>query len=456
MPGISAALRRRFPLPSVGDFAGRAWEPPPLGFQTTSEQGVVLTNHISRRWAAIAVIVCSAGLVSACGGPPPATSWSGLTVSGETAYLASTDRIYAIDTNPLTNNQQRQLWTFPPIGQGASFTFHAKPLVSDEGILYSGSDNPGNSGNFVFALETDRIIDVGEPPNLSKTAETGWRYPSSENQLSLGSIYGGVSANGDSIYAATGKGQIVSFAANPDGQAGQVNWVFTTTQPIWSSPVVSGSVVYVASQDHHLYALDAETGSEIWKFAADAALAGTPTVHGDTVYAGSLDQKLYAVDAASGSVKWEFATQGWLWDGPAVYDNTLYLGDLSGNLYALDLDGREIWTLPSGTELTPSNIENKNKLEGMIRAQPLVTEDRIYLATGAGKLYALERATQSYVWTFPPAAAQGGEQFLTTPVLVGETLLVAPVPSGASPVYLYAINAVSGNAQWLFPPRQEQ
>src|SRR3990172_3597910 len=415
MPGISAALRRRFPLPSVGDFAGRAWEPPPLGFQTTSEQGVVLTNHISRRWAAIAVIVCSAGLVSACGGPPPATSWSGLTVSGETAYLASTDRIYAIDTNPLTNNQQRQLWTFPPIGQGASFTFHAKPLVSDEGILYSGSDNPGNSGNFVFALETDRIIDVGEPPNLSKTAETGWRYPSSENQLSLGSIYGGVSANGDSIYAATGKGQIVSFAANPDGQAGQVNWVFTTTQPIWSSPIVTGSVVYVASQDHHLYALDAETGSEIWKFAAHTALAGPPG-----------------------------------------YDNTQYLGDLSGNLYPLDLDGRKIWTLPSGTELTPSNIENKNKLEGMIRAQPLVTEDRIYLATGAGKLYALERATQSYVWTFPPAAAQGGEQFLTTPVLVGETLLVAPVPSGASPVYLYAINAVSGNAQWLFPPRQEQ
>ncbi len=415
-----------------------------------------MTNHLLWRWVSIGVIVFCAGLITACGGPPPPTSWSGLTVSGETAYVASTDRIYAIDTNPSTNNQQRQLWTFPAIGQGASFAFHAKPLVSDEGILYAGSDNPGNSGNFVFALETGRIVDVGEPPNLSKTAETDWTYPSSENQLSLGSIYGGVSANGDSIYAATGKGQIVSFSANPDGQADQVNWVFTTTQPIWSAPVVSGSVVYVASQDHHLYALDAETGSEIWKFAAGAALAGTPTVYGDTVYAGSLDQKLYAVDAASGSVKWEFATQGWLWDGPAVYDNTLYLGDLSGNLYALDLDGREIWTLASGTELTPSNLENKNKLEGMIRAQPLVTEDRIYLATGAGKLYALERATQSHVWTFPPAAAQGGEQFLTTPVLVGETLLVAPVPSGASPVYLYAINAVSGNAQWLFPPRQEQ
>lgn len=413
-----------------------------------------MTNHLPWRWLSIAVIVFCAGLITACGGPPPPASWSGLTVSSETAYVASTDRIYAIDANPSTNNQQRQLWTFPATGQGASFTFHAKPLVSDEGILYAGSDNPGNSGNFVFALETDRIIEVGEPPNRSKTAETNWTYPSSENQFSLGSIYGGVSGDSDSIYAATGKGQIVSLSANPDGSEGQINWIFTTTQPIWSTPVVSDSVVYVASQDHHLYALDAETGSEIWKFAAGAALAGTPTVYGDTVYAGSLDQKLYAVDAASGNVKWEFATKGWLWDGPAVYDNTLYLGDLSSNLYALDLDGREIWTLPSGTELTPNNPENKNRLEGMIRAQPLVTEDRIYLATGAGKLYALDRATHSHVWTF--TSLQGGEQFLTTPVLVGETLLVAPVPSGASPVYLYAINAVSGNAQWLFPPRQEQ
>jgi len=413
-----------------------------------------LINHLSWRWLSIAVIVFCAGLITACGGPPPPTSWSGLTVSNETAYVASTDRIYAIDTNPLTNNQQRQIWTFPPPGQGASFTFHAKPLAGDDGILYSGSDNQSNSGNFVFALATDQVIDVGEPPNLSKTANTAWTYPSGENQLSLGSIYGGVSSAGDSILAATGKGQIVSWSANPHGAEGQINWVFTTTQPIWSTPVVSGSVVYVTSQDHHLYALDADTGSEIWTFAADAALAGTPTVYGDTVYVGSLAQKLYAVDAATGAVRWEFTAQGWLWDGPAVYDDILYLGDLSGNLYALDLDGSELWRLASGTELTPADPENKNKLEGMIRAQPLVTEDRIYLATSAGKLFALERDTQRHVWTF--TALQGGEQFLTTPVLVGETLLVAPMPSGASPVRLYAVNVVSGNAQWLFPPPQEQ
>ena len=411
-----------------------------------------MTEHIPRRWATIAFIVLSAGLISACGGPRPPTAWSGLTVSGEIAYLASTDRIYAIDTNPQTNHLQRQLWTVQSPGQGARFTFHAKPLVSEDGILYSGSDNAGNSGNLVFALDTNQIISAGEPPNQYKTAGTRWRYPGAENQLSLGSIYGGVSADGQALYVATGKGQILSLALRPDGQVGQVNWVYTTTRPIWSTPVVSGSVVYVTSQDHRLYALDAQTGSEIWTFAADAALAGTPTVYRDTVYAGSLAQKLYAVDAATGTARWEFPTQGWLWDGPVVYGDILYLGDLGGNLYALGLNGNELWRLPSGAELTPDDPENKNLLEGMIRAQPLVTADRIYLATGAGKLYALDRATRSHVWTF--TALQGGEQFLTTPALISETLLIAPVPAGASPTLLYAVDAMSGNALWSFPPRQ--
>jgi hypothetical protein len=145
---------------------------------------------------------------------------------------------------------------------------------------------------------------------------------------------------------------------------------------------------------------------------------------------------LYAVDAATGTARWEFATQGWLWDGPALYDDTLYLGDLSGNLYALGLDGREIWRLSSGTELTPNNAENKNALEGMIRAQPLVTEDRIYLPTGMASCTPWSGLRENTFDFHGPARRRA---ILTTPVLAGETLLVAPTPTGASPIRLYAI-----------------
>ncbi len=411
-----------------------------------------MTTRIARRWLSIAVIVLAAGLMAACGGALPPTSWAGLTTSGSIAYLASTDRIYAVDTNPLTNNLQRQIWAFPPAGQNASVTFHSQPFISESGILFAGSDGSNGQG-ILFALDTTRTVSAGEAPNTTITVDVRWSYPDSEDAPRLGSIFGGVAYQGNTVYAGTSDGRVISLRARLELPLGELNWTFpaTTAAPIgriWSSPVVSGGIVYAASQDHYLYALDAATGEQKWKFQAGAVLAGAPTVYRDTVYVGSFDQKLYAVNAATGARKWEFAAQGWLWDGPTVFDDVLYLGDLSGNLYAVGLDGREIWRLASGTELKAAN-----KLEGTIRAQPLVTEDRIYVATGAGRLYALDRATQREVWTFK---GQDGEQFLTTPALVGDSLLVAPLPAGGASARLYAINTQSGNLEWRFPEAQAQ
>jgi outer membrane protein assembly factor BamB len=384
--------------------------------------------------------VISATLVSACGGAAAPSSWPDLVVSGDTAYIAAVDRVYAVDINPDTNNLRRQMWTFPAVGQSAAATFHGRPYLSESDMLFIASDSPSGRDNFVAALDTNQLVDAGEPPNLVKTVSIKWSYPTGENAPSLGNIFGGVAGDGESVYIATAVGQVVSLAAEPEGQFGVQNWIFTATQRIWSRPVVSGSVVYATSQDKKLYALDAATGRPVWDepFTAGATLAGTPTVHGDTVYVGSFDQKLYAVDAADGTARWPqpFQTTGWLWDGPAVYEDILYFGDLNGNLYAVQLDGTPAWDQPI-------------QLEGMIRAQPLVTEDRIYVATGARKLYALDRISLNTDWEF--TALQDGEQFLTTPVLVGNALLIPPLPSGGTPVRLYAVNATSGNLLWQFP-----
>jgi len=317
--------------------------------------------------------------------------------------------------------------------------------VSDSGILYAGSDSSNERG-VVFALDTTQTINTGEVPNTTKTVNIKWSYPAGENPPPLGSVFGGVAYDSDSVYAGTSDGRVISLEATPESEFGRLNWTFppTTTEPIgriWASPVVSGERVYVTSQDHYLYALDAATGEQVWKFRAGAMLAGKPTVHANSVYVGSFDQKLYALDAATGAKKWEFTAQGWLWDGPAVLDDTLYFGDLSGHLFAVRLDGTPAWDQPV-------------TLEGAIRAQPLVTDDQIFVVTQARKAYALDRASRAIDWTF--TALQDGESLLTTPVRVGDSLLIAPIPSGGSPTRLYAINATSGNLQWQFPAPQAQ
>jgi outer membrane protein assembly factor BamB len=386
----------------------------------------------------IAALLLTTVLLAACGGPPPATAWSGLISDGRTAYLTATDRIYAVDTDPFTNNLQRQVWAYPPPNQGAAVTFHGPPVLSEDGVLYAGSDSPTGHAA-LFALDTTQPIDAGDASNPVKTVAARWSYPTGEAPP-LGSVFGGVASDGQLIYVGTNDGYVKAFNAG----SGQVVWQYpavgqTPIGRVWSTPVVSGAVVYAASQDHHLYALDAETGQPVWpRFKADAMLAGSPTVYGDRVYVGSFDQKLYAISAGSGEKQWEFLAQGWLWDGPVVFDDTLYFGDLSGNLYALGLDGSEVWRLTG-------------VFEGMLRAQPLVTQDRIYVATSARKLYAINRETRAIAWTF--TALQDGEQLLTPPVLTGDgnTLLVAPLPAGPTPVRLYAIDTRSGNLAWQFP-----
>jgi outer membrane protein assembly factor BamB len=60
---------------------------------------------------------------------------------------------------------------------------------------------------------------------------------------------------------------------------------------------VADRTVYVASNDHNVYALDATTGTARWAYDT-GDIASSPTVADRTVYVASNDH-VYALDAAS-------------------------------------------------------------------------------------------------------------------------------------------------------------
>src|SRR5262245_25674655 len=55
---------------------------------------------------------------------------------------------------------------------------------------------------------------------------------------------------------------------------------------IEGAPAVVGGVVYVASQDQNLYAVNLATGQEIWHFKAAAPFKTSPAVRDGRVYVG--------------------------------------------------------------------------------------------------------------------------------------------------------------------------
>jgi PQQ-like domain len=184
---------------------------------------------------------------------------------------------------------------------------------------------------------------------------------------------------------------------------------------------VRNGTVVIGSWDGRVYALDLKTGSELWvhhtegdtldssKFGFDRrAVQSSAAIAGKSVYVGSRDGAIYALDAATGKRRWRVSHGGsWVIGSPAVHRGKVFVGSSDGHfVQALEPEsGREIWNLPTGSN---------------VLASPLIVGNSLVIATArtdaaAGDLLALNPETGSVRWRLPldeasnssPAAADG-------------------------------------------------
>ncbi|MEI6841914.1 MAG: PQQ-binding-like beta-propeller repeat protein, partial [Methanomicrobiales archaeon] len=132
-------------------------------------------------------------------------------------------------------------------------------------------------------------------------------------------------------------------------------WRFQTEGDVSSSPVVANGVIYVGSDDGHLYAIDAVTGTEIWRFRTGDLVYSSPAASNGIVYSGSDDGHLYAIDAVMGTEIWKFRTDGDVTSSLAVSNGVVYVGSDDGHLYAIDaVAGTEIWKFETDGDVSSS------------------------------------------------------------------------------------------------------
>ena len=142
-------------------------------------------------------------------------------------------------------------------------------------------------------------------------------------------------------------------------------WSYETGRPVGSSPVALDGMLFVGSDDHHVYALNARDGSLMWQHKTGERISTAPAVANEIVYVASEDQFLYAFDARSGKVRWRFQTGGGR-SSPVVVDGVVYVGSgglgryqeraskpalfEQGNVWALRAgDGKLLWRSYLGT-----------------------------------------------------------------------------------------------------------
>lgn len=359
-----------------------------------------------KQYIFILVFIGIAIALSACtGAANTATSWPGLAVDDQYAYVAYNTRIYAVD---LTNGNEK--WRFPAEADN-SITFYADPELTADGQVIVGSYDYN-----LYSLNSENGVQ-------------NWVFSDAVNRYIASSL-----ADNGSIFAPAADENLYSLDLE-----GKLQWKFTTEGESWAKPITDEDCgcLFLSSMDHSIYAINPQDGTEKWHSEKlGGAVVGTPAYNNDGVlYVGTFGGKLYALSAENGAVIWEFTTQdeGWIWSGPTISDGVLYFGDLNGYFYAVDAkNGTQNWQLPP------------EQLNGEIVGSPLVIDQDIYITSEEGILFKLDTSGRIQ-WSQPI-----GGNIYTAPVAAGDLILVAPIQIDE---LLVAVNQ-DGVRQWTFIPAE--
>jgi outer membrane protein assembly factor BamB len=371
------------------------------------------------------LVAATALLLSACGGGElPPSSFPGLSVDGDSGYLASNMLAYKVNATQGTG-----VWQFPATQEtqgnnGPQGPFAGPPLKLGNAIIVGGAiRGDAKPNNVLYALAED-------------SGAILWQFTGAAAEY-----VDGVATDGKVIYAPNGDYSLYALDASQATLRVEpkVLWTFETGNKVWSQPLVADGKVYQGSLDHNLYALDAATGKELWRFTANASIASKPALKDGVLYFGSFDDTFYAVNAADGKLIWKTPTTAWIWCDALLLDGRIYVGDVKGKFYALDeRTGKVLWTSEVG---------------GAIRGTPVADDANIYVVSFDTYVYVFPRdARPNDNGTVTPTRLLEnglGRRLLSTPVIKDDLLLV---PMFDGEIKITAIDLNNKQKAYEFPP----
>ena len=301
------------------------------------------------------------------------------------------------------------------------------------------------TGN-IYAVDSTSGTVSGTPIRLVLTASGGLScIPScGGQQVTPIAIYGSPGTTGDLVIIGGYNGKVYAFPLVDGKFRDQVRWEYPpSTQGGLGTNIIGGLTVandkvYFAAADGTVYALTTTDGYKEWSYSIGQKIWSTPTIAGDTLYIGSFDKKLYALNASTGAKKWEFATDGVISAPPVVSGNLVYFGSYDRHFYAVDAEsGQLVWKFPAdgGTLDSPRN---------WFWVKPVISGGTIYAPCLDGRVYALNASTGSLI-----AAINLGKPIASSPVVVGDSVIVAATDLAKNTSRVYAISTVNQQSREL-------
>jgi len=203
--------------------------------------------------------------------------------------------------------------------------------------------------------------------------------------------------DGTVIYGASHDGKIVAL----EPEKGRRVWKTDTKLPLSGGPATNGNIVVAGSSDGDLIALDAVTGAELWHISVTSEVLAAPAVGKDRVIVRTVNGKLAAFSNATGEQLWsvqqsmpKLSVRGT--SAPVIARNFAISGFDNGRVSAFDLsDGGMIWDvlfeLPSGR----SEIERLSDINSTVQ----VAGGDVYAISYQGRLGAIAIESGQLLWT---------------------------------------------------------
>jgi serine/threonine protein kinase len=294
----------------------------------------------------------------------------------------------------------------PAAGVKPVWTFECEDEIRGSSIVHNGTLYVPCYDNNLYALDSTN----GE---FKWKYATGGGLPGKpavfENNIYIGSedsrLHAISNRNGSVVWTYYGEGPFRSspritqghvFIGSDDGYLHAVNyatgrlaWKTDVVDPIRSTPFVTPDYVYFGTEGGEMLCLDF-SGTVKWRFRAKRAITSSPKFHNNVVYFASLDNTLYALDAQTGWAHWRFRLGRGSISSPLIMENHLYVGSADKIMYCIHPEtSKEIWRYTTGHQIT---------------ASPVFYKDAIYFGSVDKFMYCLDAKTGQLRWKFETEA----------------------------------------------------
>ena len=209
------------------------------------------------------------------------------------------------------------------------------------------------------------------------------------------------------LWLASGNGDITAI----DALNGSRRQQFSLKQPLTAGVAVNGKLLFVGTAQGQLLAVSMDSGKIVWQQALTSVLMESPQSGGNVVVTRSNDGRLTAFDAASGRQLWT----DWQALPPLTVrqttpqirvegDDVLMVGAASGKLaiYALE-KGRMLWESVVASPRGASELERVTD----VVSQPVFDGRRVCAVAYQGRVACFEARGGEQVWARELASSRG-------------------------------------------------